>query len=282
MYGVSATTTSRVPATRPGRPNAGFFSNKSAARKILCTTRPAAAGLSSAIYSASASRLASAMLSHLTRTASPLLRHPLHFPIACKLPAIRFRQPLVYLCNLPAVQRHILPNRLRRQKRPRPPRSRRQLIQLAPQPALQPQSKHFSRRHPILQTTSAYIVFALLAIKNLNPVSASVTQTPRTFRLANPLSDFPLRKLRLLRHIRNTLKMNPVPIRIPKTHHPHPVPHKRLLRLDSPRRRLPINRQRIFTLEAHRHALARFPSWRSPALRILSVFLQHQRRSPNL
>src|SRR5271163_862173 len=170
MYGVSATINSRVPATRPGRPNAGFFSNKSAAREILCTTRPAATGLSSAMCSASASRLASATLNHLTRTASPLLRHPLHFPLACELPAIRFRQSLLNLFNLPAIQRHILPNRLRRQKRPRPPRSRRQLVQLAPKPALQPQRQYLPGRHVFLPTTSACIVFTLMAIGNPHPL----------------------------------------------------------------------------------------------------------------
>src|SRR5436309_1851344 len=143
MYGVSTTTSSRVPATRPARPRAGFFLNKSTARKILCTTRPAAAGLSAAMHSASASRLASATRSHLTRTPSPLLRHSLYFALARKLPPLRLCQPLVNLFDLPAIQRHVFPYRLRRQKRPRSPRCRRKFVQFASQPALQPQRKDF-------------------------------------------------------------------------------------------------------------------------------------------
>src|SRR5713101_7204345 len=151
-YGASATTSSRVPGTRPARPIAGFFFSGS-------TARLAAAGLSSAMYSASASRLASATRSHLTRTASPLLRHSLYFALACKLPSLRLRQPLVNLFNLPAIQRHVIPNRFRRQERPRSPRRRRQFVQLAPQPPVQPQRKDFLARHRRLPTTSAYIVF---------------------------------------------------------------------------------------------------------------------------
>src|SRR5713226_5789397 len=116
MYGVPATTTSRVPATRPARPMAGFFLRRSTARKILCTTRPAAAGLSSAMYSASASRLASAVRSHLTRTANPLLRHSLYFALACKVSSIRLRQRFVNLLDLPAIQRYVVPDRFRRQE----------------------------------------------------------------------------------------------------------------------------------------------------------------------
>src|SRR6266850_7421591 len=166
MYGVSATTSSRVPATRPARPMAGFSFSRSTARRIFCTTRPAAAGLSCAMYSASASRLASATRSHLTRTASPLLRHSLSFVLARKLPPLCFRQPLVNLLNLPAIQRHVLPDRFRRQKRPRSPRCRRKFVQFASQPALQPQRKDFLARHGRLPTTSAYIVFILMSHGN--------------------------------------------------------------------------------------------------------------------
>src|SRR5260370_11440253 len=118
MYGVPATTSSRVPATRPARPMAGFFFRRSTARKILSTTRPAATRLSTAMYSASASRLASAFRSHLTRTANPLLRHPLYFPLAFQVSSVRLRQPLVNLFNLPAIQLHVVPDRFRRQERP--------------------------------------------------------------------------------------------------------------------------------------------------------------------
>src|SRR5882724_10932360 len=163
MYGVSATTSSRVPATRHARPMAGFFFSRSTARKIFCTTRPAAGGLSSAMYSASASRLAIAVRSHLTRTPSPLLRHSLYFALARELPSLRLRQPLVNLINLPVIQRHVLSDRFRRQKRPRSPRCRRKFVQLASQPALQPQRKDFLARHGRLPTTSAYIVFILMS-----------------------------------------------------------------------------------------------------------------------
>src|SRR6266849_6347699 len=166
MYGVSATTSSRVPATRPARPIAGFSFSRSTARTIFCTTRPAAAGLSSAMYSASASRLASAARSHLTRTASPLLRHSLHFTLACKLPSLGLRQPLVNLFNLPAIQRNVLPDRFRRQERPRSPRRRRKFVQLAPQPAIQPQRQDFLARHRSLLTASAYTVFLSSVLGN--------------------------------------------------------------------------------------------------------------------
>src|SRR6266403_1420306 len=166
MYGVSATTSSRVPATRPARPIAGFSFSRSTARRIFCTTRLAAAGLSCAMYSASVSRLASATFSHLTRTPSPLLRHSLYFALARKFPALRLRQPLVNLFDLPALQRHILPDRFRRQKRPRPPRRRRKFVQLASQPALQPQRKDFLARHGRLPATSTYIVFIFMSHGN--------------------------------------------------------------------------------------------------------------------
>src|SRR5260370_41994156 len=138
MYGVPATTNSRVPTTRPARPMAGFFLRRSTARKILSTTRPAAAGLSTAMYSASASKLASAVRSHLTRTANPLLRHPLYLALACELPPVCLRQPLVNLFNLPAIQRYVIPDRLRCQERPRSSRRRRQFVQLAPQRSVKP------------------------------------------------------------------------------------------------------------------------------------------------
>src|SRR6266852_9381699 len=118
MYGIPVTTSSRVPATRPARLMAGFFFRRSTARKILSTTRAAAAALSTAMYSAAASRLASAVRSHLTCTANPLLRHALYFALSCKLSSVRLRQPLVYLFNLPAIQLHILPDLFRRQDRP--------------------------------------------------------------------------------------------------------------------------------------------------------------------
>src|SRR6267154_2239006 len=117
MYGVPLATSSLVPATRPARPMAGFFFKRSTARKILSTTRPAATGLSTAMYSASAFRLASALRSHLTRTANPPLRHALHFALTCKVSSVRLRQPFVNLFNLPAVQLHVVPDRFRRQER---------------------------------------------------------------------------------------------------------------------------------------------------------------------
>src|SRR5712664_3816391 len=67
------------------------------------------------------------------------------------------------LLNLPAIQCHVLPDRFRRQKRPRPPRCRCKFIQLASQPALQPQRKDFLACHRCLPTTSAYIVFVLMS-----------------------------------------------------------------------------------------------------------------------
>src|SRR5882672_491956 len=118
------------------------------------------------MHSASASRLASATFSHLTRTASPFFRHSLYFALARKLSSVRLRQPLVNLLNLPAIERHILPDRFRRQERPRSPRYRRQFVQLASQPALQSQRKDFLARHGRLPTTSTYIVFILMSHGN--------------------------------------------------------------------------------------------------------------------
>ena len=68
IYGAPATTSSLVPATRPARPIAGLSFNNSASAKIRNTIRPAAAGLSSAMYSPRSSRFASAAFNHLTRT----------------------------------------------------------------------------------------------------------------------------------------------------------------------------------------------------------------------
>src|SRR5260370_16480110 len=138
MYGVPGTTSSRVPATRPARPMAGFFFRRSTVCKILSTTRPAAAGSSTAMYSASASRLASALRSHLTRTANPLLRHPLYFPLACKVSSVRLRQPFVNLFNLPAIQLHVVPDRFRPQDHPGPPRTRPSFVALPPPPSTKP------------------------------------------------------------------------------------------------------------------------------------------------
>src|SRR5260370_36989031 len=118
MSGVPAPTSSRVPALRPARPMAGFFFKTSTACKLLSTPRPAATRLSTTMYSASASRLASALRSHLTRTANPLLRHALYLALACKVSSVCFHQPFVNLFNLPAVQLHIVPDRFRRQERP--------------------------------------------------------------------------------------------------------------------------------------------------------------------
>ncbi len=104
--------------------------------------------------------------SHLTHTASPLLRQSLYFVLACKLPSRCLPEPLVNLFNLPAIQRNVLPDRFRRQERPRSPRRRREFVQLASQPPTQPQRKDFLARHRCLLTTSAYIVFLSSVLGN--------------------------------------------------------------------------------------------------------------------
>src|SRR5271166_3094953 len=112
MYGVPETTSSRVPATRPGRPEAGNRFRISTALRITTTVRSAAAGLSCEMYSASAIRLSSATSSHLTCTTRPTLQPLLHFLIAGKLTAVGSGDRLLDFIDLPFVHGHIFLDRL--------------------------------------------------------------------------------------------------------------------------------------------------------------------------
>src|SRR5579859_7732132 len=64
------------------------------------------------MYSASESRFASAVRSHLTRTARPFLQRSLHFLIRGKVSSIRLGQGLCGFFNLPIVQSDIFANSL--------------------------------------------------------------------------------------------------------------------------------------------------------------------------
>ena len=82
---------SLVPETLPGRPREGKRRSFSTLHLMLVSTRAAAAGLSRAMYSVSAIRLAMAARSHLTRTARPLRKRSFHFLVGSEISAIRFR-----------------------------------------------------------------------------------------------------------------------------------------------------------------------------------------------
>src|ERR1700684_2741818 len=104
-------TSSRVPATLPGRPSEGKRRSSSTPRLILASTRAAAPGLSRAMYSVSVIRLATAARNHLTRTAGPLWKGSFYFLVRGEVPAIRFGNGLTGFLNLPIVQGHVLANR---------------------------------------------------------------------------------------------------------------------------------------------------------------------------
>src|SRR5579864_687002 len=129
-YGVLGTTNSRVPITRPGRPMAGKRRRRSTARRTEVTTRTAAAGSSRAMYSASESRFASAVRSHLTRTARPFLQRSLHFLNGGKISPIRLGQGFCGFFDLPIVQSDIFANRLGRYERPASAGCLREEVQL--------------------------------------------------------------------------------------------------------------------------------------------------------
>lgn len=74
---------------------------------MVLTTRTAAAGLSWAMNSASALRLASALRSHLTRTARPLPQRSLDFSLSSEVTRVRFGDCLPCFLNLPVIQGYV-------------------------------------------------------------------------------------------------------------------------------------------------------------------------------
>lgn len=103
MYGVPDITSSRVPGTRPARPSAGCSERCSTAVMMRLTIREAAAGLSRAMYSASEFKFASALRTHLTRTAGPLPGGLQHLLVRGKFAAIGFGNRFLRFLNLPVV-----------------------------------------------------------------------------------------------------------------------------------------------------------------------------------
>src|ERR1035441_5187982 len=103
MYGVPETTSSRVPDTRPGRPSAGNRLRFPTASKIAATVGTAAAGLSREMYSASASKFASASSRHLSCTAGPAFQGLLDLFFAGKFSAIGGGNGLLDFGDLPFV-----------------------------------------------------------------------------------------------------------------------------------------------------------------------------------
>jgi len=82
---------------------AGYCFSRSTASAIFCTTCAAAAGLSRAIYSASAVKFAKAVRSHLTRTVCPFLQRPFYFLIGSEVPPIGLCHSLLNFLDLPIV-----------------------------------------------------------------------------------------------------------------------------------------------------------------------------------
>src|SRR6202140_3433599 len=117
MYGVPGTINSRVPDTRPGRPEAGNRSRFSTAFTIAATVRAAATGLSREIYSATAFKLSRAARSHSTCTTHPTLQHLLHFLLAGKVARIGLGYSFLDFIDLPLVHRDKFLDRLGRDKR---------------------------------------------------------------------------------------------------------------------------------------------------------------------
>src|SRR5208282_5924005 len=111
-YGVPLTTSSRVPGTRPARPKAGWMASRSTLVAIRSTVRTAASGSSRAMYSASSSRLLSARLSHLTRTAPPLSLQRLDFFFTGEVTRVSFFERCSDLRDLPFVQLDVGADRL--------------------------------------------------------------------------------------------------------------------------------------------------------------------------
>src|SRR5580700_8837650 len=112
MYGVPETTNSRVPDIRPGRSRDGNRSRSSTALRIAATALSAAARLSREIYSANASKLLIAALSHSTRTVRPLLQNLLHFLLAREVAGVGLGYTFLNFIDLPFVDGDIFLDRL--------------------------------------------------------------------------------------------------------------------------------------------------------------------------
>ena len=86
----------------------------------------------------------------------------------------------------------------------------------------------------------------------------------------------------ILRDIRRTLKLNSVPIGIPKGCHPHPISEDWCRRFDSTGRNLTIDLRGIFTDEHYGDAQPQFTLW-SPGLTVVPAeILQHEASIPKL
>src|ERR1700722_11649820 len=115
MSGVPGLTSSRVLLTLPGRPREGNRPSFSTPWLIDSSTRAAAAGLSRAMYSVSAIRLATAARNHLTCTLRPLRKRPFYFLVGGEVSPVCL-QGFNGLLNLPIVECHILANGFGRHK----------------------------------------------------------------------------------------------------------------------------------------------------------------------
>src|SRR6185369_5068557 len=108
MKGVFGTTISLVPETRPARPMPGCSFSNDTALTILNTTPAAACGSSRAMYSSTASRSRSALLSHLTRNLGLPLCQNLVMILKDCIRAVRFAQRVLNAPDLPFVYFKIL------------------------------------------------------------------------------------------------------------------------------------------------------------------------------
>src|SRR5579862_1677613 len=107
---------------------AGYCCSRSTAVAIASTTRPAASGLSREMYAASASRFARARRSHLVCTAGPLFKGARNVFIAGEVFLVGFGYALLYLMDLPVVQRNVFSNGFRGYERTRTAHCARQAV----------------------------------------------------------------------------------------------------------------------------------------------------------
>src|ERR1700687_75815 len=158
MYGVPETTSSRVPDTRPGRPEAGNRSRFSTACTIAATVRAAATGLSREIYSATAFKLSRAARSHSTRTAHPTLQHLLHFLVAGKVASVGLGYTFLDFIDLPFVDGDKFLDRLGGDERAAPVHRFRQTVELILEFGIQAESENRRFRHDVHIIQQLYTV----------------------------------------------------------------------------------------------------------------------------
>src|ERR1700674_205725 len=149
MYGVPEAISSRVPDSRPGRPEAGNRLRLSTAFTIAATVRAAATGLSREIYSAAAFMLSRAARSHSTRTTDPTLQHLLHFLVAGEVASVGLGYTFLDFIDLPFVDGNKFLDRLGGDERAAPVHRFRQTVELILEFGVQAEGENRRFRHGV-------------------------------------------------------------------------------------------------------------------------------------